>query len=1018
MPKIEIRLDNFEQSLPMRVGAFNMAEMFSKALADTFPEGFAIYDMVDYRDTQAFLIGLRMDLAQEFNLDPNKSLQSIKKEIDSAILRANNTVGDMLRIDGSLGNIPFPITEEISHGDAIALTGRIRNIENLLGERRFPVTSARIVAVVGSGQSLNLPNVFYDLENFQFYNNAALNNVPSFDSLELADGSMIKLEVSLSNREALDIEIPIFPGIVIPGNPDMVDKLDISIRNIFLEKWDSNLDDYVPLGQHPSPSVIRLNAANNFSGEFVIELAGENIEFRPENPPRVTIGGISDNVPLGNFADITPVSALLNITPSIHVIPRKIYDMDITDEIERAQTQLNNTVDEMVKVFSMDSIFPDGFINAEIGEGSYFILSTTLDTGLVSVSGIDIEYNIYLQQDPVEDMIDINGNRFLGLSGNDETWNIRGTCGESHYEDLQRKAINNNNLIVLQDDTKPEKYSTIRIITRSGIDLDFGERFEDIAVSELLINYNVHVTLHIEKLNKVRWKLDTVDDRGNTVPLIPIPLIPALSFDNVGADEHGNGGTNIAAFIESIAFSEMDLRVKLELPGFLDGAIAVGAQIDGEYQETILRNGENTLISLSGKTLALNDDAGNPKKLDIQPELYPVFNRTETRKDIRYIEFDMSDFTGGDIYLACEILTDRFFHPDCWERVNINLNDSAFREAGILKNNETLDDLLTREYPEKEKDWINIHKMLDPYMSGITFREENIHSRLFINGSYEFLQAIDRDFGLTLQLGAIGEVLQDHNWTEQILFSPDPIPISMANITGALPTLPLSEEEFIYRGLSMPSTRAGHELDIPLNRGIAAIFSAMPRNLRFTYSMKGLPEIFSLTPDMFKGEDGGLEVLLVIQIPLELITESGSYISMAEMFEGDKDLFFRESNDGIHPSGDSVFTNVNINSLGLRIDFESSIFEGTYLHIDKERRLFPPCINEPEGGLMLARDNSIDITFDNDTWDIIRKYIIIPEIKVIFPQKSLIQVPRNSLPTMITVAASGSYTIDFNTIGK
>jgi hypothetical protein len=66
---IKFKSDNFKMNAPTRYGRFNLATVLTAATKDSFPEGFELYDMINYPNVQAFLIGYPMDIMESFNPD-------------------------------------------------------------------------------------------------------------------------------------------------------------------------------------------------------------------------------------------------------------------------------------------------------------------------------------------------------------------------------------------------------------------------------------------------------------------------------------------------------------------------------------------------------------------------------------------------------------------------------------------------------------------------------------------------------------------------------------------------------------------------------------------------------------------------------------------------------------------------------------------------------------------------------------------------------------------------------------
>jgi hypothetical protein len=315
------------------------------------------------------------------------------------------------------------------------------------------------------------------------------------------------------------------------------------------------------------------------------------------------------------------------------------------------------------------------------------------------------------------------------------------------------------------------------------------------------------------------------------------------------------------------------------------------------------------------------------------------------------------------------------------------------------------------------------------YMSGITFFEDSIQAKLFLGGSYAFIEEVTKSnqgFSMSLNFGSMGSVLDDpadpNSWkTNEELFSTN-IAITMDNVSSSLPSLPMLGlgDDYTYKGIELPNFLG--EMDVPVNSGMAGLIAALPKDLRFFYQLTNLPETLTATREMFDDDDGsgGLKALLVMMVRLELQAEPGAFIRVPDdVFESGKDLFERESLDD-----DSIFNEMNVKTLKLRIDFDSTLFHGAFLHIDsgknadgeiknREDTLFPD-------GLKFGSNNRIEVTASSNDWKIIRNNLIYPEIRIEFPDpggKIVIPRGKSMLPTRITIAVSGSFILDLDNLG-
>ena len=92
----------------------------------------------------------------------------------------------------------------------------------------------------------------------------------------------------------------------------------------------------------------------------------------------------------------------------------------------------------------------------------------------------------------------------------------------------------------------------------------------------------------------------------------------------------------------------------------------------------------------------------------------------------------------------------------------------------------------------------------------------------------------------------------------------------------------------------------------------------------------------------------------------------------------------------------------------MKMDFGYSLFAGSYLHFDRDKKMFG------ENGLYMGESNSLNIIFTGEQQKIIDENLIYPDIKFVYPNGRTVQIGRYSLPVRIVITASGSYTLNLD----
>ena len=101
---IEFKTEKFKINAPVKIANFNIATVLSEALKSSFPEGFEIYDMVNYKGAQAFLIAYQMDILESFH--PDDYLENLKNPDEITPIDETITIPKLTA--NTMPGIPIP----------------------------------------------------------------------------------------------------------------------------------------------------------------------------------------------------------------------------------------------------------------------------------------------------------------------------------------------------------------------------------------------------------------------------------------------------------------------------------------------------------------------------------------------------------------------------------------------------------------------------------------------------------------------------------------------------------------------------------------------------------------------------------------------------------------------------------------------------------------------------------------------------------------------------------------------
>jgi hypothetical protein len=950
---IELKSDRFEMNAPIKIGHFNLASVLSAVINNSFPEGFEIYDMINYQGAQAFLIAYQMDLMESFNpddyLDILKNPEGIPPIYPDPIVIPNMTTST--------------ISDTWFYFD---MQGFFDNIRDTINDDSTPPTEVPLIAVHDQ-QSIDVDiptNAVF--EEFMIFN--PTNNNDNFDAVFVHEGEI-----------AVEIELD-FGGSPVPSD------LEITLHGVELMG---------PVYKNaPSPQDVTISYdSGQYKATITIDIGDSKIEN--DNPPQFSISSIT-SVYHGYSGGTTTFSFTLVMQPEIRGIKLRGAEALRIGRTERPvppeiiqNIQLDSVADMLnAKIAEVDAENP-------LGGGSFRItpnLPANTGDGKTYCEGLKIGYEIKVNQ-PV---VVYEGVSFPGLNA---------TFIKSPFSDvnplLAGELINGNELTVETEDGIGNLISKI-IIEADPTDGVTFELFDDhvtLPYTNKKMPIKIDMGMNISKLQVVRWK--TVGENGSILPPIDIP---ELNFANMG-DE------NDVSFIKNITFNEIKLNIDFIVPD------PPPSPPPGQNQLTPGRGlpiplETHIALKLSCPKLGFNDKIGiladGPNEFTSDPAVLEVNHSDINAKvkfdaelipaiggvaapDSKFIEFGPVEMGDDDITMNIYAQVSVEFD---WEKAEIDIK-AALDKLGVEEMSGT--------FPEDAGDsQINLSGLRD-YMSGITF-SDNLKAKIFLSGPDDIIGEIK------LRLNFNAEWEQDDGTGEKIFM----IDNQLLTVDHELPELHTernSRGEWVYSKNELPEFTKGAELEKPFHK----IFTAAPQDLRFNYEVS-LPDDHTsteVTPHTFEHYEGDTKIraLMVVLLPLELVAEPGGFFTIPDLFdssdsedgEAAPDLFGR-SVEG----EDSAFTGVNIKSLGIKIDFGYSIFAGSHFHFDKCRKVFGP------DGLLLGQGNSLNIVFTSEQQKAINENLIYPDIRFEFPDGARLQIARNFLPVRIVISASGSYTLDLN----
>ena len=959
MPKrLTIKTDNFNITLPGTIGEFNIVKTIAESLKDSLPEGFQIYNVVNYDGVKALLIGYEMELMESFN--PDDYLDEMKSHLDD-INAIDIDIADDISVEIELPEISWDYPSEIKNIDLSELfdgmKDKINDDTTGTGNNSYDLILDFPVLYNTSGER-SIKEWITDLEK--------LPSFMVFDNDDVGKENANFKTLSITNEPGYDniIELTIA---LLKIDADIPKELKITIEGIALKGDDDDNEIFIgkPEGKDDGDTVDAILEYPDFIDTIRIDVSGAVISW--ENPPYF------------DFKDITAeYDGDLLIAPSYRLnIQPQVEDINLSGatglkigEIKVDLSEMDKDIIETIKEgFNVDI---EGFLNAQISKGTLEITAVLPSSSdpflpdLTYCNGVSIEFELYMQQDTV----DIYDTQFDGLKSN-EPWVFSADKPFDFATQTPLVKINSSEITIIEeDDVPPDSLAYSHIIIKAANEkdgIDF-ELFGDNLINKTL-PIRIGMDMQVEELQNVNWELDE---------------FPALEIDDI------NFGSDIPEYIKSITFSKLQLEVDFtddfpeDLEDVLD--IIITSKLFKEPVIKTLTSGKNLLFIIS--------DFDSPEidpqvDIDLDVAFVPAGVGNHDRK---YITIPTLNLASGEKSLIMEGSMNIEFD---WIEARINLT-------------EAMDDFdsLSGTFPENDKDPFNIKDAMGDYLSDITLAG-GIDAKLFLKGPTAFINELNKDGEIMLEF--------DLEWdgkppAEPPLFNG---PLTMNSIVTFpdFPNLSDSDTEYVFNSTNLPEIffiGLDEFKGIDISGEVNKIITDLPDEMRFRYEMQ-MPQEFTVTKDMFDISDpgGGITALFAAIIPLNFIAKSDeAFINLAGMFDDEKDLFDREDTDK------PVFGDVSLNSINISLDFGASFFSEAYLHInckdpESDVKLFG------DGGMRIGQGRNFDITLNSGHWDTINNNMIYPEIKLMFPQEANIRIPGSVMPLTITVSASGSYTIEF-----
>ena len=637
---IELKSDRFEMNAPVKLGRFNLVSILTEALKDSFPEGFEIYDMVNYSTAQAFLIAYQMDLMESFN--PDDYLEKLKAP-------------------GGIPPIyPPPIVIPKMTSDTISDKWFYFDMQPFFNNMQAEIndTSNPEVTIPILPHSPGVPRPLPDLPAFMVFKGGGSSGTPNFDAVFVHQGR-ISLKIWLTTV----------------SDPNM----SVTLSGIEMRE---SRPGYNHIGTPQSPQTAILTASNDKNNPKIVTINIDGATIKQDNPPQFCLGEITST------SSSSSVNYTLVVQPWIENITLRGAEKL---KIGKMTNDLSDFPDNIIDNIELGSV--DDMINADIAEGYFRIKATPpakiADSDTTYCEGLKIGYRILVEQDSVW----LDTEEFEGL--NNWFW-------DAEYEGPPDGGPGGDSLANKKISAKDLRVNQGQIFIKPDADGVTFELFDDHYANKVL-PIKLDMDMNIEQLKLVRWKTNGANGSilpEIKLPEINFANMGEQNVSFINWIEFREINLNIDFTVPDTPppppLGRNPLIPGRGLPIELENHIALKVTCTDlgfdDTQPQPLQNGNNTFTSSSVPKLNIHDSNNKVQKVAFDVELLPVIEEDVKDANFPYIEFGPVTMSGTEdikmnIYAQVTVDFD-------WERVEIDLNAALVNTDSELKG----------EFPKEAKD--------------------------------------------------------------------------------------------------------------------------------------------------------------------------------------------------------------------------------------------------------------------------------------------------------------------------
>jgi hypothetical protein len=653
---------------------------------------------------------------------------------------------------------------------------------------------------------------------------------------------------------------------------------------------------------------------------------------------------------------------------------------DIDYSIEMDPIEIKKTVGKDLSFLGE----PGDVVTITAGSPSIEIPETTFDendTGFLHAVIEEVDFKIEFVDDPGG--LTENDLEFTFTASQDPDGFYSGLTGSSLSPgDLEGKTINRKALSFSEGNIKIKPGTTLKIPGTQTM--------------------NLTVTMNIKKLKDVKWDFAKVSEQFQEEEEFPpyslaepAKYVKELDFDR--CNDTGEQGIGLIARFEKI------------IPGL---ALTVSCDDIGVYNVT------NALVEK--EDIVFGNKNG---KEEFQLEKY--------KEDAEYLEYELALKPASDTDVLeipeltlgepLELIgTVKFFHH--WTKA-ILYTQEIIKFANISED-DFRGDIPDVNNDEEAEAPIDLSMMTKYFEGGFTI--DGIKAEIYLSGPKKTLpHEPEIEFSAKLFM----EDLPPVSLGESLYIGP----LRM----GPPPSLPPLNEH--YRSRTLPQT-AENGMNIngtAFESLLETIISKPPDNLYFQYRLD-LEETLTITPDMFDDDDEAEEITadVLVLLPLKLKAGDDGLRFLFDEYIGDQsDIFGREK-----PGEKTDFSNMNISTLHVSLEFPEQIFSGGRIFLFTDRVAEVKEETEEETEEVIVKERGVDPLFphgiplggknsksikinvsDGRLTKILgstkdsRLLVLDPFVE--FDKGNTITIPRNAGLIRIKVGFSGDYTINTDDLG-